>query len=150
MSVAIPTAPWYTQALIDCVGFPDQQVERIVLQKHGYPASVALIFADALDRCTAQGDHPGRLLWHLLGALNEDQTAPTADSLATTGCHYRYLLRLVSPKSQRLSIACWRRYPGGLGWQRRCGPMTLQHFLARFLDTAALSQGEAKALGASS
>jgi hypothetical protein len=31
-------------------------------------------------------------------------------------------------------IACWRRYPAGIGWQRRCGPMPLRTFLERFLD----------------
>lgn len=69
--------------------------------------------------------------------------------------NYRYLLRLVSPKSQRVSLACWRRYPGGLGWQRRCGPMPLERFLQRFLDPthrrpACFSQAGASVRGASS
>ena len=29
-------------------------------------------------------------------------------------------------------VCCWRRYPDGLGWQRRCGPMPLARFITRF------------------
>jgi hypothetical protein len=42
---------------------------------------------------------------------------------------YRYLIQ-VRPDGAALS--CWRRYPEGIGWQRRCGPMALAQFIRRF------------------
>ena len=120
--------------LIDCVGFTGPRIEQFVLERAGYPAAVALIFAEALQRCMASGDRPAKLLDH----LSPRSPLGSADPLASAGpaihLDYRYLLRLVSPQSQRLSVACWRRYAGGLGWQRRCGPMPLERFVARFLE----------------
>lgn len=141
----------YQQApgLIDCVGFSGPRIEQFVLERAGYPAAVALIFAQALQRCLASGDRPAKLLDHLspTSALGPAHPLASADPLvsAAPAIHldYRYLLRLVSPQSQRLSVACWRRYAGGLGWQRRCGPMPLERFVARFLEvpTPPLSAG---------
>ena len=110
---------------------------------------MALIFAQALQRCRASGDRPAKLLDHLgptspLGpaaSLVSSGSLGSSDPLASAApaihWDYRYLLRLVSPQSQRLSVACWRRYAGGLGWQRRCGPMSLERFVARFLEVPA-------------
>jgi hypothetical protein len=42
---------------------------------------------------------------------------------------YRYLIQL-HPGGGALS--CWRRYPEGIGWQRRCGPLPLDQFVRRF------------------
>lgn len=42
---------------------------------------------------------------------------------------YRYLLEL---KARGVQVCCWRRYPEGIGWQRRCGPMPLEQFVRRF------------------
>ena len=47
---------------------------------------------------------------------------------------YRYLLCLDRRGSR---ISCWRRYPEGLGWQRRCGPMPLAQFIRRFQQPGA-------------
>jgi hypothetical protein len=123
--------------LIDCVGFSGPTIEQFVLERAGYPAAVALIFAQALQRCMASGDRPAKLLDHL--SPTSPLGSPTSLASAPPAIHldYRYLLRLVSPKSQRLSVACWRRYAGGLGWQRRCGPMPLERFVARFLEVPA-------------
>ena len=129
--------------LIDCVGFSGPKVEQLVLERSGYPAAVALIFAQALQRCMASGDRPAKLLDHLgpTSPLGPADPLASANPLASAGpaihLDYRYLLRLVSPQSQRLSVACWRRYAGGLGWQRRCGPMPLERFVARFLEVPA-------------
>ncbi len=50
---------------------------------------------------------------------------------------YRYLLCLPAGPGQQARISCWRRYPDGLGWQRRCGPMPLAAFVERFSVQAA-------------
>jgi hypothetical protein len=119
------------------VGFSGPTIEQFVVERAGYPAAVALIFAQALQRCMASGDRPAKLLDHL--SPTSPLGSPTSLASAPPAIHldYRYLLRLVSPKSQRLSVACWRRYAGGLGWQRRCGPMPLERFVARFLEVPA-------------
>ena len=119
------------------MGFSGPTIEQFVLERAGYPAAVALIFAQALQRCMASGDRPAKLLDHL--SPTSPLGSPTSLASAAPAIHldYRYLLRLVSPQSQRLSVACWRRYAGGLGWQRRCGPMPLERFVARFLEVPA-------------
>lgn len=125
------------------MGFTGPTIEQFVLERAGYPAAVALIFAQALQRCMASGDRPAKLLNHLSppSPVGSDDPLVSSGPLASAapGIHldYRYLLRLVSPQSQRLSVACWRRYAGGLGWQRRCGPMPLERFVARFLEMPA-------------
>ena len=49
----------------------------------------------------------------------------------TTGVQasYRYLIQL---RPHGAALSCWRRYPEGIGWQRRCGPMPLAQFVRRF------------------
>lgn len=42
---------------------------------------------------------------------------------------YRYRIRW---RQQGTELCCWRRYPEGIGWQRRCGPMPLELFVRRF------------------
>jgi len=58
---------------------------------------------------------------------------------------YRYLVCLPAQRSEAIRISCWRRYPEGLGWQRRCGPMPMaafvRHFWAAPSGAAALSGG---------
>ncbi len=55
---------------------------------------------------------------------------PAPETLSpTAAATYRYLICL-DRRGGRLS--CWRRYPEGLGWQRRCGPMPLALFIRRF------------------
>ena len=127
------------------MGFSGPTIEQFVLERAGYPAAVALIFAQALQRCMACGDRPAKLLDHLSPSCADPlvsrgplgSSGPLASAAPAIHLDYRYLLRLVSPQSQRLSVACWRRYAGGLGWQRRCGPMPLEHFVARFLEVPA-------------
>ena len=119
------------------MGFSGPRIEQFVLERAGYPAAVALIFAQALQRCMASGDRPAKLLDHLSPPSPLASADPLASAAPAIHLDYRYLLRLVSPQSQRLSVACWRRYAGGLGWQRRCGPMPLERFVARFLEVPA-------------
>ena len=122
------------------MGFTGPTIEQFVLERAGYPAAVALIFAQALQRCMASGDRPAKLLDHLGPTSSLGPAASLASTAPAIHLDYRYLLRLVSPQSQRLSVACWRRYAGGLGWQRRCGPMPLERFVARFLEVPAPPQ----------
>ena len=127
------------------MGFSGPRIEQLVLERAGYPAAVALIFAQALQRCLASGDRPAKLLDHLSPTCADPlvsggplgSSGPLSSAAPAIHLDYRYLLRLVSPQSQRLSVACWRRYAGGLGWQRRCGPMPLERFVARFLEVPA-------------
>ena len=115
------------------MGFSGPTIEQFVVERAGYPAAVALIFAQALQRCMASGDRPAKLLDHLSPTCAD----PLVSAPPAIHWDYRYLLRLVSPQSQRLSVACWRRYAGGLGWQRRCGPMPLERFVAHFVAVPA-------------
>jgi hypothetical protein len=70
---------------------------------------------------------------------------PLADaegcSEAPAGCpaSYRYRISLHRRRCRSLWVECWRRYPAPIGWQRRCGPMPLERFLARFRSGAAAS-----------
>lgn len=78
--------------------------------------------------------HPGSTVHSLpRGFLPLGASAPGAAPEASV-CGYLYELRLVRRRGASVWIACWRRYPAGLGWQRRCGPMPLPRFLDRFLD----------------
>ncbi|NDC13624.1 MAG: hypothetical protein EBZ76_00005, partial [Synechococcaceae bacterium WB9_2_170] len=81
-----------------------------MLAADGCPAAVALLLALGLERCLSHGEQPAALLNHLPLPV----MAPACRHGAMQA-NYRYLLRLVSRKSQRVSLACWRRYPGGLG-----------------------------------
>ena len=69
--------------------------------------------------------------WRELAAVFEPlRPLPSAEAPSTTAAAtYRYLICL-DRRGNRLS--CWRRYPEGLGWQRRCGPMPLAQFVRRF------------------
>ncbi|MCP9926873.1 hypothetical protein [Cyanobium sp. CH-040] len=42
---------------------------------------------------------------------------------------YRYLIQTHAAGA---TLSCWRRYPGGIGWLRRCGPVALGPFVSRF------------------
>ena len=50
---------------------------------------------------------------------------------AVVGSH-RYRLALGGRGRRGLGVQCWRCYPQGLGWQRRCGPMALREFIRHF------------------
>lgn len=51
---------------------------------------------------------------------------PAANGQPTS---YRYMIQL---RRQGTNVCCWRHYPKGIGWQRRCGPMPLELFVRRF------------------
>ena len=140
----LPTPSGPARALITCVGFANGGADANVVFDDGWPAAVALLLAQALKRCGDHGDPPAALLKHLSHYGSNNTSNPRAS--------YHYQIRLASKPPRRLHVACWRRYPGAWGWQRRCGPMPLERFLQRFLeaDGRAFSGADANVRGASS
>ena len=108
--------------------FPGIPSGSVFLVADGEPAGTARQLAEL---------HPGSTVLSLpreflpLGACGPG-SAPEAGI-----CGYLYELRVVQRRGASVWIACWRRYPAGIGWQRRCGPMPLRRFLERFLDAPA-------------
>ncbi len=59
-----------------------------------------------------------------LPRLAAEAAGPAAQQAA-----YRYLIQAHSGGT---TVSCWRRYAHGIGWLRRCGPMSLATFVRRF------------------
>ena len=100
----------------------------------GYPQAIAALLAAPL--CST--GKPARSWREWLAVLaplpplpGSEPQAPQPEPL------YRYLLCLPAARCDSTRISCWRRYPEGLGWQRRCGPMPLAAFVERFSVRAA-------------
>lgn len=118
-------------------GFPDAAECHLALPDGGYPAAVASGFIAARReagrpaaflKAFSATHHGARLL-----APEPDCSDPCRE-----GAAYHYRVRLVGRRKTPLLVDCWRRYPGGLGWQRRCGPMALERFVERFLPPQGL------------
>ncbi len=92
----------------------------------GFPQHLASLLAAPLH---TSGLPPRS--WQELHAVFQPLRPLPAAEPPPAGCvaTYRYLIRL-DRRGGRLS--CWRRYPEGLGWQRRCGPMPVAQFIFRF------------------
>ena len=101
----------------------------------GFPQHLASLLGGALTR--SGGPPRSRLelqtVFQPLRRLPDPETTPAASSAT-----YRYLICL-DRRGSRLS--CWRRYPEGMGWQRRCGPMPLAQFIRRFDPARTLPTG---------
>ena len=99
----------------------------------GSPHQVAHWFAAALaldpspERFAASCLGSGAPSWRPLA----HPPAGVAPLPAVVGSH-RYRLALGGRGRTALGVQCWRCYPQGLGWQRRCGPMALQAFIHHF------------------
>jgi len=101
----------------------------------GSPAEMAHWFASALalnaapERFAASCLASGPALWRPLAP------APSAGKsfVAVVGSH-RYRLALGGRGRRALGVQCWRCYPRHVGWQRRCGPMSLRAFIRHFAD----------------
>jgi hypothetical protein len=92
----------------------------------GSPHQLADLLGTPLRRTGA----PARSLQELTSVFAPLPALPAAE--ANPACRlasFRYLICL-HRGGPRLS--CWRRLPSGEGWQRRCGPMPLAGFVARF------------------
>ncbi len=102
----------------------------------GYPQAIAALLAAPL--CST--GQPARTWREWLAVLAPLPPLPGAEANAAQGKPapvYRYLLCLPAAQREAIRISCWRRYPEGLGWQRRCGPMPLPAFVERFSGRAA-------------
>lgn len=107
-------------------GFPGIPPGSVFFAADGDPARAARQLVEL---------HPGSTVQCLpRGFLPLGGPGSAPEGLA---CGYLYELRVVRRRGASVWIACWRRYPAGIGWQRRCGPMTLRRFLGRFLDGSA-------------
>lgn len=122
-------------ALIEFSGFPRRGVPpgplAVLLPVQGDPDAVARWLASAWAAAAAPEDLASLLLnsapagWCPPGPENEARHPPI----------HRYRLRL--GRQGGVTLACWRRYGGALGWQRRCGPMPLRRFLQHRLRLGA-------------
>jgi hypothetical protein len=106
-------------------GFPALPPGPLLLRADGDPAGTARRLA-GLDLDAAVSSLPRDFLSTAGCGGRPGPRAPR--------CLYRYEIRLLRRRREPVWIACWRRYPAGIGWQRRCGPMPMGAFLARFLE----------------
>ncbi|MEB3104642.1 MAG: hypothetical protein VKN17_02540 [Cyanobacteriota bacterium] len=93
----------------------------------GFPQHLARLLGAPL-RASGRPPHTWRELTAVFAPL---QPLPSMEPATTAAATYRYLICL-DRCGNRLS--CWRRYPEGVGWQRRCGPMPLGRFIRRFSE----------------
>ena len=92
----------------------------------GFPQGIAALLAAPLRATSRSARNLDELLqvFAPLPPLGAAEANP-----ASQQAHYRYLIRL---RQRGAQVCCWRRYPEGIGWQRRCGPMPLELFVRRF------------------
>ena len=97
-----------------------------LLPDAGFPQQLASLLASPLR----SSGRPPRSWQELHAVFLPLAPLPAPETLSPLpAATYRYLICL-DRRGGRLS--CWRRYPEGLGWQRRCGPMPLALFIRRF------------------
>jgi hypothetical protein len=97
-----------------------------LLPDAGFPQQLAGLLASPLR----SSGRPPRSWQELHAVFLPLAPLPAPETLTPLpAATYRYLICL-DRRGGRLS--CWRRYPEGLGWQRRCGPMPLALFIRRF------------------
>jgi len=109
----------------------------LLLERGGEPRAVAAWLAVALRQSAGPADFAAACLavegiaWRPYpGGLRAG--GPPGGSPVAPLCTYRY--RLVRGRKGRSTplLQCWRRYRQPIGWQRRCGPLPLGHFLRHF------------------
>jgi hypothetical protein len=139
MSSLISSAAGSLPALVEFRGFAalpstgPSGVLVVWIASGGSPQRVAQWFAAAL----ALDPSPERFAASCLGSGSPSWRPlahpPAGAELlpAVVGSH-RYRLALGGRGRTALGVQCWRCYPQGLGWQRRCGPMALQAFIHHF------------------
>jgi hypothetical protein len=99
----------------------------------GSPDQVAQWFASALaldaspERFAASCLGSGSPPWQPLG-----HSRAWSEPFPGQAGSYLYRLGLGGRGRTAVGLQCWRYYPQGLGWQRRCGPMTLRAFIHHF------------------
>lgn len=85
----------------------------------GFPQQIAGLLGAVLRRTAQRASSYDEL-------LSVFAPLPAANGQSAS---YRYRIQL---RRQGIEVCCWRRYPEGIGWQRRCGPMPLELFVQRF------------------
>ena len=113
-------------ALISLVHLQHPRQHHWWLANDGFPQRIAGLLGAPL-RCS---DHGARQLEELLQVFEPLPPLGSAEANpAGVQASYRYLIQL---RPHGAALSCWRRYPEGIGWQRRCGPMPLAQFVQRF------------------
>lgn len=113
-------------ALISLVHLQHPRQHHWWLADGGFPQRIAGLLGSPLQRSGC----PARQLSELLQVFAPLPPLRSVEANpAGMQASYRYLIQL-RPNGPALS--CWRRYPEGIGWQRRCGPMPLAQFVRRF------------------
>ncbi|MEO1001627.1 MAG: hypothetical protein AAFX65_00775 [Cyanobacteria bacterium J06638_7] len=99
------------------------------LAAEGEPGRIAALLAAPLRG----SDAPPRRFEEILRVFAPlPPLPPAAAGPAGQRAGYRYLIQL---RRSGACVSCWRRHGGGIGWQRRCGPMGLGPFLRHFRAT---------------
>ncbi|MEB3322858.1 MAG: hypothetical protein VKI81_08535 [Synechococcaceae cyanobacterium] len=113
-------------------GFPGVPTGEVPLAGDGGPVAAARLLAAA---CPLPGEDAARLPQRF-GCRHRPVPSGPPAAAGGEACLFRYEVRFHPRRRQPLWVEAWRRYPGAIGWQRRCGPMPLQCFLRRFLPPA--------------
>jgi hypothetical protein len=113
-------------ALISLVHLQHPRQHHWWLAEAGYPQRIAGLLGAPLRGSGRGACQLDELLqvFDPLPALGSAEANP-----AGLQASYRYLIQL---RPGGAALSCWRRYPEGIGWQRRCGPMSLALFVRRF------------------
>ena len=113
-------------ALISLVDLLHADQHHWWLSSGGLPPRVAALLAAPLHRTGSPASCGDDFIQIFLPL---ESLAASQANLASRQADFRYLICL-QPRGPQLS--CWRRYPEAAGWQRRCGPLPLRHFIAHF------------------
>ena len=127
--VPASTRPPATAAVISVLEPSRNRHGHWLLPCGGYPQAIAALVGAPLCRTGRPACSWREWLAVLAPLAPLAAMEPQADQPEPL---YRYLLCLPSDRRDSPRISCWRRYPQGLGWQRRCGPMPLNAFVERF------------------
>jgi len=139
MSSLISSAASSVPALVEFRGFaalpttgPSRELV-VWIASGGSPDQMAQWFASAL----ALDPSPERFAASCLGSGSPSwrplaQPPAGAEPLPAVVGSHRYRLALGGRGRTALGVQCWRCYPQGLGWQRRCGPLALLAFINHF------------------
>ncbi len=110
----------------------------VLLLGPGDPAVLAPWLAQALAEAPSPAAFPAACLrlapapWRVAAGAGEAEEAA-----------YRYRISCHGRAGRGLRLQCWRHYGGAIGWQRRCGPMALERFLAHRLTPGQFGRAQA-------
>jgi hypothetical protein len=120
-----------TRAVYSFSGFPEQAGDQpschLYLHHDGYPTGAAWRFAASLQSSKAAEAFLAAFRYTQPGAITLASVAEAADA------DYRYRLRLQPSSKAVIEVKCWRRHPASSSWHPRCGPMSMEAFIQRFL-----------------